>query len=688
MNRLLAICVALFTATVALAQSQRPVTFEDLDGVKTGESFVGVTLDLSPSGTQIASEYGRRLKILDAKSGKQLHDLGEGILPLFSRAGDRLAFYSTRSGVMQLWLWSVKDGSVRQLTHFPEGVDPDPTTRVMGYVIDAYRIDWSPDGRQLVFGSRVAYPDGRKPGAPLVLDNHTAGELTLSGLFAQPGVGQGGVAASPDGRRFVARAAKAGERLVSRIFAIDLASGEVKVLPGGAGHLFHPVFSPDGKRVAYAAIADNDSVVTSRAGEIRVLDWATGQESVLAGGKEFKHRPQWSPDGLRMAYLTGSYSEYPQIEVVNVRDGSRVHHYAFGKLISKYEWMRQGDGLWVAYASEGAKFGRLSFANGALEKLQDGVGAWWSQSDNGLFAWAEGHAGPGIFTAANGAAKPNKVLDLTPPAQTATLKLGRIEDIPYRTKRGFDLQGKLLYPPDYQAGKKYPLIVDAYPINSGSMWMFPMGGNQAWGAAGYMVFKANQARGPHVVANCSGAADYCAASKGPEAWDVMVDDVMSGVDELIRRGLVDGDRMCAFGHSNGGGVVDYLITQTDRFKCAVSVAPVWPNWVGAPLLGGWWESMTEFTGISPLDNPEAYIKLSAVFQTRKVTTPVLLMVGDQDGGFLLGAIEMYNSLRYAGAPVTLVRYPDQGHVFEGEPLRDFWNRTMAFFAEHLPAGKL
>src|SRR3546814_4913983 len=86
----------------------------------------------------------------------------------------------------------------------------------------------------------------------------------------------------------------------------------------------------------------------------------------------------------------------------------------------------------------------------------------------------------------------------------------------------------------------------------------------------------------------------------------MVDGVMSGVDELIRRGLVDADRMCVYGHSNGGAVVDYLITQTDRFQCAVVVSPVWSNWAGTPLLQGMWGILSNWGGVDPLDDPAAY----------------------------------------------------------------------------------
>lgn len=211
-----------------------------------------------------------------------------------------------------------------------------------------------------------------------------------------------------------------------------------------------------------------------------------------------------------------------------------------------------------------------------------------------------------------------------------------------------------------------------------------MYGNQAWAGAGYVVFKPNQARAPHVWANCSGKPDYCNTSRGPDAWDVMVDDVMSGVDALIHLGLVDSQRMCLYGHSNGGGVVDYLVTRTDRFKCAVVVAPVWPNWIGPPLLAtGTWRTMQDWTNVNPLHNPEAYIKLSAVFHVHNVKTPMLIADGDEDGQFLLGSIEMYNALRFAGKQVTFLRYPNEGHVFVGPGLRDLWNREMAFFARYL-----
>ena len=88
-------------------------------------------------------------------------------------------------------------------------------------------------------------------------------------------------------------------------------------------------------------------------------------------------------------------------------------------------------------------------------------------------------------------------------------------------------------------------------------------------------------------------------------------------------------------------------------------------------------------GVSPWDDPAAYVKLSAVFHLKSVATPMLLASGDNDGDFLLGMIELYNGLRWLAKDVTLLRYPGQGHGFNGAAMKDFWERETAFFDERL-----
>jgi dipeptidyl aminopeptidase/acylaminoacyl peptidase len=176
---------------------------------------------------------------------------------------------------------------------------------------------------------------------------------------------------------------------------------------------------------------------------------------------------------------------------------------------------------------------------------------------------------------------------------------------------------------------------------------------------------------------------YDHEARGSKGWDVMVDDFMSGVDELIRRGIVDPDRMGLYGFSNGGGVVTYLLTRTQRFKCAVVVAGVYPDW-SVPFFLETDSTVPEFAGgILPWEDPGWYVRLSVVYRLDRISAPILLADGNDDGPFLLGTIEVYNGLRRLGRDVTFLRYPGQGHGFEGPAMKDFWERENAFFDRYL-----
>jgi len=155
---------------------------------------------------------------------------------------------------------------------------------------------------------------------------------------------------------------------------------------------------------------------------------------------------------------------------------------------------------------------------------------------------------------------------------------------------------------------------------------------------------------------------------------------------LIRRGVADPERMGLHGFSNGGGVVGYLVTQTNRFRCAVWVSGVYPDWILPTLMKTDATTYLFEGGANVWEDPETYVKLSAVYHLKNVTTPMLLAVGDDDGYFFLGGIELYNSLRSLKKDVTLLRYAGQGHGFSGAALKDFTARELAYFDAYLKAG--
>lgn len=681
-----------------------------LIGIVTGMHGVAAAFDLSADGRLLAVERGHGIQVLDGKTGCVLQDLGEGLLPLWSPSGNRLAFYSNRSGELQLWTWSTGSGRVRQLTDLAGGVDADPTTRVRGYVTDTFRYSWSPDGTRIVFASRVGRPAApqTREGAPLILTNTTPPGLTLYGVFAQPS-SNGGVVEAKDGRSLGYRSMNKGEVLFNQLFIADVHRRTVTQLTSGSRSFFYPAWSPDARTIVFAATGvgerDADSAggdaITDRSkdGEIIVLDMITRQQRVLATGPGLKYRPKYSRDGSKITWLASATRfDDPKIHVGRLADGEELTGFQLDRTIADYDWAGASDnGFLIQYYDRAVKLARFPSGMHSVSAITPDASISanmavsanvWSQARDGLIAWLEGSSGrQRVWLLPAGATQPVQLIEFDPVADRSAemLNVGRIETLEWRNAHGDELYGTLLYPPDYQSGKRYPLIVDAYPLGGGNQWMNPMNGNHTWASAGYFVFKP-MPRSPHVWMNCSRSPDFCRASKGPDAWDVMVDDVISGVDALASRGIIDPERMCLYGHSNGATTVNYLVTRTDRFKCAVSVASSLSDWV-SPVFLNTDEWVTNIVGVTPSEDPNAYIRLSAVFHVDKVKTPMLLAVGDKDGDFLLGTIRMYNALRQAGAEVTLLRYPDQGHLFAGPAMKDFHERLMAFFRRHLgPRG--
>jgi len=306
-----------------------------------------------------------------------------------------------------------------------------------------------------------------------------------------------------------------------------------------------------------------------------------------------------------------------------------------------------------------------------------------SESASGAMAWQQSdgsHAG-GLWFRAPNAESAVEIVDLNP--EVKSWELGTQEVIRWKNARGEEIEGVLLKPVGYKDGHKYPLIVDDYPGTSGSFRSSPYGGNQAWASRGYAVLFTSGARAPHVWMNPFKSVKYDFAAKGAHGWDVTFDDVMSGVDEVIRRGIADPDRMGLFGFSNGGAIAQMLITRTNRFKCAVAQAGVPMADLTRTFLSDPTFDFSTVVGMKPWDDPQGYVELSSVYRLNKVTTPVLLADGDEDGEFLLNTIEVYDGLRSAGKGVTFVRYPGQSHVLTGWALHDFLQRTIDFFDAHL-----
>jgi dipeptidyl aminopeptidase/acylaminoacyl peptidase len=156
---------------------------------------------------------------------------------------------------------------------------------------------------------------------------------------------------------------------------------------------------------------------------------------------------------------------------------------------------------------------------------------------------------------------------------------------------------------------------------------------------------------------------------------------MSGVAELIRRGVADPRALFLYSSSNGASAIDQLLTQTDQFRAAVSHGGV-ADWLGyynrRHLLGD--ETIPGFLGgREPDDSPDLYYRISPVYHADKIDTPLLLVIGEKDTRYA-DTVQFYDSLLKLGKPVTLVVYPGEGHELSTASLADqHVRRAIRFF---------
>lgn len=694
---------------ILFAKELKPITLQDLEMLSRNASYY---LQVSPDARRIAyTTWGNAgegqepeddLWIVNARPGSTPEQVGHGQLPQWSSDGEHLAYYTPGSRNRQLWVMDLKTRESRQVTHLKDGIQISQDTYFDAWYFDPLWYSWSPDGTKLAFTSLVAQEGAHpntapsenstvseadpKRGLPLILTTTTPYEWTMHGVYA------GSVGNPRD------RSVRVDPWRVGQIFIADVKTGQVEQLTHDDGNYFNPHWSPDGDSIVCASSEGSLNWTDFKRANLYVFGTHSKTKRAVTTGDGLKRLPRWSPNGKWIAYL-GAERLFgtPQVYVISAdgtgaaknltsqfRDLDSLAHGIFHfvwspnsrSIIVNHDGLRKID---IADLHSTPVVPDASFDFTGFSISRTGV-LVWQQSDErnlGLIEMME-----------DSSTSPALVTDTNP--QMKNWAIGEQELVRWKNSRGDELEGVLIRPAGYKKGHKYPLIVDCYPAVGQELHVFfsgDMGGNQAFASRGYAVFFP-VIRAPHVWRTTVKSEAFMQAVKGPNGWQVMVDDIMSGIDELIRRDVVDPDRMGLTGFSNGGGVVDYLVTATHRFKCAVSIGAVAPDWFSQfffPPGGGQPASAVENMGTNttPWTDLEGWARMSAVFRLPNVTTPMLLADGDNDIGFLPGMIEMYQGLRYLGKDVTLLRYEGQGHGFDGAAMADFWQRENEFFDRYL-----
>ena len=252
---------------------------------------------------------------------------------------------------------------------------------------------------------------------------------------------------------------------------------------------------------------------------------------------------------------------------------------------------------------------------------------------------------------------PRKLTDMT--AQVKDWNLGTTELVTWKSKDGAEIEGVLHKPSDYDSSKKYPLLVLIHggptgvsqPTLTASAYAYPV---PIFLSQGALILEPNY----------RGSAGYGAAFRALNVRNLGVGDmwdVMSGVDSLIARGIVDPSRMGSMGWSEGGYISAFLTTHTDRFK-AISVGAGISDWMTYYVNTDITPFTRQYLRATPWDDPAIYAKTSPITTIKEAKTPTLIQQGSNDRRVPVpDSYELYRGLQDEGVPSRLIFYMGFGH---------------------------
>ena len=571
---------------------------------------------------------------------------------------------------------------------------------------------WSPDGRYLAF---IGTPAGSEKPQIMLLDRRGGESRSLTSVNGEIG----GYAWSPDGKRLVfamlpGESDKSPKPIVidARHFKDDsdgyLASSERHLyligvdgagpepLTGGSGNDDEaPAWSPDGANIAFLRTREHRPdadgmqdivVIQPRAGAtVRNLARIYSPNS---------QQLEWSPDSRALAYVEGlepKLNAYMQdrLFVVPVAGGPpRALTDKLDRAVTSYTFTT-ADVIDIAVEDDRNTYpARIDLNSGDITRLgkptRHVVSGLTSATGHTALLQSTDETLAEVFALDGG-----ELRKLTSHNDEflATLNLGAVEDVEFRSKDGTVVHAILVKPPSFEAHRRYPTILwihggpngqDDHSLAIDGYQFEP----QMFAARGFAVLRVNYRGG-------SGRGIKYAKAIFADWGHLEVQDLLAGVDYLVRRGIADKERLGIGGWSYGGILTDYTIASDSRFKVAVSGAGS-GNQLSTYGSDEYILQYENELGV-PWKNTAHWLKVSyPFFHADRIHTPTLFVGGDKDFNVpIIGGEQMYEALRSLDVPTQLVVYPGQHHVFSRPSfLKDLAERTTAWIERYLPeAGR-
>ena len=569
--------------------------------------------------------------------------------PRWSPDGTRIAYLSDADGKQQIYIRWMDSGQTARITNLEHAPDA---------------IAWSPDGKWLSYSALVpgkgphladlpVPPAGAKWAEPPSAYDRTVYRFNGSG-YLKPGYMQ--------------------------IFVVSAEGGAPRQVTNGhfanGGSEYGPTrasWTPDGKYLIVSANRHPESDHETFDTEVYEFAVADGSLRALTNRKGPDNSPVVSPNGKWIAY-TGYDDRYQGHQTTKLylmnRDGTGAKSLSdkLDRDAQSPEWAPDNSGVYFTYNDKGdTKLGFCS-TDGACKQVAEHVtastsaygGGSFSVSHSGLIAYTYGRSdNPGDVAISNMGA--NKVLTSLNADLLQQKKPGRVEEISYESSKDKrKIQGWIVYPPDFDATKKYPLILEIHggPFGDyGDRFDFE---KQVWASMGYVVLYTNPRGSTSYGEEFANLIHH--AYPGDDFYDLN-----SGVDAVVANGFIDPSHLYVTGGSGGGVLTCWTIEHTDRFRAAASLYPV-INWYSFVLTSDIpWTAKYWFPGL-PWDFTDQYMQRSLTNLVAKVKTPTLVMTGEADYRTPISEAEQfYEALKLLNVESVLVRVPEEPHGISRRP---------------------
>ena len=567
--------------------------------------------------------------------------------PRWSPDGTRLAYASNAGGSQQLYVRWMDTGQTALVTNLQESPQD---------------IAWSPDGNWIAFSMQVPAdteplakmpekPEGAEWAEPVKVIEQTYYRSDGDG-YLDPGF--------------------------SHVFVVPATGGTPRQLTRGEyNHGGRLSWMPDSTAIVFSANRSENWRLDPRESDVFAVEVASGKLTQLTTRDGPDSSPAVSPDGERIAYV--GFDERKRgyenaVLYVMGSDGSNVRALTetLDRSVSNPEWHGNGNGIFVSYDDRG--MGRLAFVtlNGDVSTFDHELSGEslgrpytsgsFSVARNGTYAFTSGTATRPADVAVSRNGRDARQLTALNEDLFGQRELARVEAVTWKSSHdGLPIEGWIAYPPGYEQGRRYPLILE---IHGGPYAAY--GPNfsaevQRYAAEGFAVLYANPrgstsygARFAHEIQYAYPGHDY--------------DDLMSGVDYVIERGIADPERLFVTGGSGGGVLSAWIVGSTDRFRAAVVAKPV-INWLSFVLTADMYPffRMAWFSE-DPWVDPEQYWEVSPLSRVGNVQTPTALLTGEEDYRTPISESEQfYQALKLRQVDTALIRVPGASHSIASRP---------------------